>query len=66
VGLRSVDAINDRAAFLEEIRENRETSLDYYVFVRNAWTQNRERRVRDGASILENEAQDDLYQFDDE
>lgn len=47
-GISAIDVVNTRAKFLEEVAENRATSLDYYVFVRNAYLQNRERRVADG------------------
>ncbi len=63
--LRLVDIVNDRAAFLEAARDNRETALDYYVFVRNAWIQNRETRIRDGRAP-EGGATDDLYYLEDE
>ena len=46
LGLGVVDAVNTRAALLEEIRQDREESLDFYVFVRNAYLENREHRVR--------------------
>jgi phospholipid-binding lipoprotein MlaA len=64
LGLGVVDAVNTRAALLEEIRQDREESLDFYVFVRNAFLENREHRVRDRVAP-EDAAEEDLY-FGDE
>ena len=60
-GAGAVDLVNTRAAFLEEVAENRETALDYYVFVRNAYLQNRERNVRNGEGGDAGGPDDDLY-----
>ncbi len=49
VGARLVDIVNTRAAFLEEVSEARATSLDFYVFVRNAYLQRRQAQVEDRA-----------------
>lgn len=57
--------VNLRAAFLEEVRQNRADALDYYVFIRNAYLQNRRKRVRDGEEPPA-EVEEDLYYFDDE
>jgi phospholipid-binding lipoprotein MlaA len=65
-GAGVVNAVNTRAAYLEEIRENRRTAIDYYVFVRNAWLQNREEKVRDGAAEPGAEDEDDLYYLDED
>ncbi len=64
-GVAAIDVINTRAKYLEEIAENRETALDYYVFVRNAYLQNRQRQVTDGKEVA-NDAEDDFYDFDDD
>ncbi len=60
--LTAVDIVNRRSFALEEIAKSREEAIDYYVFVRNAWTQNREKNVRDGAPPP---AADDFYDTDD-
>jgi phospholipid-binding lipoprotein MlaA len=62
-GLTAVDTVNVRASLLEEIRQDREESLDFYIFVRNAYLENREHRVRDEAP---SEPEDDLYYIDEE
>lgn len=56
---------NLRAIYLEEIDELHETALDYYVFQRNAYVQNRDLAVRDIEEVEQEEAED-LYYFDDE
>jgi phospholipid-binding lipoprotein MlaA len=63
LGLGVVDAVNTRAALLEEIRQDREESLDFYVFVRNAYLDNRAHLVRDEEP---SEGEEDLYFLDDE
>jgi len=60
IGLGTTRLVNIRADFLEEVRENRQTALDYYVFIRNAYLANREKRVNDGADRPPEEY-DDLY-----
>ncbi len=62
---RAVEMINLRAYYLEEVRENRESAFDFYVFVRNAYLQNRRRRVAD-TTEQPPELQDDLYEFEDD
>lgn len=68
-GLGILNVVNSRAIADPEIQRARETSLDYYVFVRDAFVQNR-------AAAVENRAQaspakggtpyDDLYDLPDE
>lgn len=64
-GARVVEVVNTRSRLIEEFRENRRTAFDYYVFVRNAYLSNRERKVRDGETAP-GETQDDLYELDDD
>ncbi len=63
-GLSVVRVVNARARFLEEIDQARAESIDYYVFVRDAYLQNRERAMRDGGALP---AQEDegLYDLDE-
>ena len=49
VGARVVDVVNTRAQFLEAVAEAKEASLDYYVFVRNAYLQRRQALIEDRA-----------------
>lgn len=65
--LRGVDLLNTRAELIDEIDEAREASLDYYVFMRNAYVQHRSARVRgESEQTSPGEVQDDLYEIDDE
>ncbi len=60
-----VELVNLRSIYLEEIAENRESAFDYYVFVRNAYLQNRESKVRRG-KLIEATADDSFFDEDDE
>jgi phospholipid-binding lipoprotein MlaA len=61
-GLTALEVVNLRALYFEDIASARRVSLDYYVFVRNAYMQRRAALVRDST---ETDAED-LYEFDDE
>jgi phospholipid-binding lipoprotein MlaA len=65
IGVKAFELMNLRAIYLEEIDGSRADAFDYYVFVRNAFLQNRRAKVADrkDASGLDDE---DLYFFDDE
>jgi phospholipid-binding lipoprotein MlaA len=59
-GARIFDTVNDRSQVLQEVRDAKQSSVDYYGFVRNAYLQRRNAQVRDSAETgVENE--DDLY-----
>ena len=60
---RSVDVVNRRAIFDEDIAATRTAALDYYVFLRNAYRQRREALIRD---MADHEDADDLYDIDDD
>jgi phospholipid-binding lipoprotein MlaA len=62
---RVVEMFNIRAYYLEEVFDSRESAFDYYVFVRNAYLQNRRRKVADTTEQTP-ELQDDLYEFEDD
>ncbi len=64
-GFAFVGFVNLRADYLDEIEQERASAVDYYTFVRDAWLQNRERRVRDAADKTD-EVEEDLYQLDEE
>ncbi|MEE3332101.1 MAG: VacJ family lipoprotein [Myxococcota bacterium] len=57
--------LNLRTIYLEEIDELHEAALDYYVFQRNAYAQDRANAVNDTESV-ESEEAEDLYYFDEE
>lgn len=60
-----MERVNTRARLLEDIRSARESSLDYYVFVRNAYRQLREARIQNG-EVPDEEPGDDLYELEED
>ena len=66
--LRATQMVNLRAVYAEELDEAKAESFDYYLFVRNAWIQNRQHRVLEArgeeASPAFDESEVDLYYFD--
>ena len=65
VGLKAFELLNLRAAYLEEIASSRADAFDYYVFVRNAFLQNRRAKVLDQPEAPAGDVED-LYYFDDD
>jgi phospholipid-binding lipoprotein MlaA len=52
------EAVNERSLYLQEVRDAKASALDYYVFVRDAYTQRRNAQVTDspeGAGTNEEE-----------
>lgn len=47
LGGNAVNTVNTRAEFLQEVDDAKAASLDYYVFVRNAYFQRRQALIRD-------------------
>ena len=65
--IRGVDLLNLRSEYLEEVDQSRRDAFDYYVFMRDAYLQNRKAKVDRARGIEEQQAEDDdLYYFDDE
>lgn len=62
-GYAALTLVNQRARADADIENFRKASLDYYVFVRDAYTQRREALIRDESS---EESQDDLYDLSDD
>ena len=66
--VRAGQMVNIRSIYAEEIDEAKNESFDYYLFVRNAWTQNRRHRVLEARGEVPSPAFDesevDLYYFD--
>jgi phospholipid-binding lipoprotein MlaA len=60
-GVGAVNVVNARAQVIEEIRDAKEASLDYYVFVRNAYYQRRAVLVNDEREEGGHPPTDDLY-----
>lgn len=64
---RAVETINLRAQFLEEIADSRRSSFDYYVFIRNAYLQNRQSKVDKVLPRSSDAPEDDgFYYYDEE
>jgi len=63
----AVNFVNARAQFLEEIKNARAASIDYYTFVRNAYFQRRRALINDSTEPPKEEPgyDDDLYQIED-
>lgn len=65
VGVKALELLNLRAIYLEEIEESRKDAFDYYVFIRNAYLQNRRAKVLDETSVSA-EDESELYFFDED
>jgi phospholipid-binding lipoprotein MlaA len=63
VGLKAFELLNLRALYLEEINASREDAFDYYIFIRNAYLQNRQAKVLDHPEAASMDAEE-LYYFD--
>jgi phospholipid-binding lipoprotein MlaA len=60
-GAGVINIVNARAQIIDEVQQAKEASLDYYVFVRNAYYQRRAAQVRDQKEEGANAPSDDLY-----
>ena len=65
VGMKGVELLNLRAIFLEELEASRNDAFDYYVFIRNAYLQNRRAKVLDQTDKSAEDGEE-LYFFDEE
>ncbi len=63
-GVGTVYVVNRRAMVLDEVAAAKESSLDYYSFVRNAYHQHRRAEIADSPESSEDN-EEDLYYFDD-
>jgi phospholipid-binding lipoprotein MlaA len=63
----AVNAVNDRALTLEQVRAERAAAFDFYAAVRTGYSQFREGRVRDReVEPTRAQADEDLYYLEDE
>lgn len=64
-GMKGLELLNLRAIYLEELEASRRDAFDYYVFVRNAYLQNRRAKVLDqmDEAVIED---DEFYYLDDD
>ncbi len=60
-GAGVINIINTRAQYLDEVRNAKEASLDYYVFARNAYYQRRRALVNDQKEESGHAPTDELY-----
>jgi len=67
LAIAGVNRVNTRAFLLEPVREAKRSSLDYYVFRRNAYVQLRRRRATDDDGRSQDGAlDDDFYDIEDD
>lgn len=64
-GFVAFQLMNLRAIYLEEIESSRADAFDYYVFVRNAYLQNRRAKIKDQPDVV-TDAPEDLYYSDED
>jgi phospholipid-binding lipoprotein MlaA len=66
--IRVAEVLNQRSLLIETVREEKAAAFDFYVFVRNAYIQNRARRVRDAVEgkTETDGGEDDFYYPDEE
>ena len=60
VGATAINIINERSLFLDTVERAKEASLDYYIFVRNAYVQRRWKQINDTLTTTPGE-EDELY-----
>lgn len=63
--LSSADAVNDRSHNVQRMEDLRAASLDFYVFVRNAYSQSRASKIADSTD-MEPEVEEGLYDIPDD
>jgi phospholipid-binding lipoprotein MlaA len=65
VGVVALELLNLRAIYDEELEGSRRDAFDYYIFIRNAYLQNRRAKILDQTDIPVVD-EDDLYFDEDE
>lgn len=63
LGARVIETVNTRALVLEQVRQAKQASFDYYTFVRNAYFQRRAALVNDRVGTA-GESDESLYHTD--
>jgi len=61
VGASAINVVNERARFLDVIKNAKEASLDYYTFLRNAFVQRRWKQISGQATEGGKPLEEDLY-----
>jgi phospholipid-binding lipoprotein MlaA len=64
-GVKGLELLNLRAIYLEEFEASRKDAFDYYIFIRNAYLQNRRAKVLDQKDepVIDD---DEFYYFDED
>jgi phospholipid-binding lipoprotein MlaA len=57
----AVNVVNDRSRVLDEVKNAKEASFDFYTFVRNAYVQRRWKQINDTLSVGTPQEEEDLY-----
>ena len=65
IAVRSTELVNTRALLLQEVRDLKAASLDYYAAVRNGHIQLRHAQVRN-EEVAAEELTDDLYEIEED
>jgi len=65
IAVRSTELVNTRALLLQDVRDLKAASLDYYAAVRNGYSQLRHAQVRN-EEVAREELTDDLYEIEEE
>jgi len=61
IAASAINIVNERARFLDVVKNAKEASLDYYTFVRNAYVQRRWKAVNDTLGKTTSDQEDELY-----
>ena len=59
------DGVNSRERVIEDVREAKAASLDYYVFVRNGYLQRRHQQIYE-QGLPQWQPTEDLYEIDED
>jgi phospholipid-binding lipoprotein MlaA len=67
IGATVTNSLNFRSQVIKQVRDAKRAALDYYVFMRDAYDQNRQARVEDRSEISAESAEELYFEdFDDE
>ena len=61
IGASAINIVNERSRYIEEVKNAKEASLDYYTFVRNAYVQRRWKAVNDTLGKVSTDQEEELY-----
>jgi len=64
LGPQAINTVNSRAEVIDDVREIKEASVDYYAAVRNGFLQHRDNEVHDRSGMSEQE-KEELYEIEE-